>query len=408
MPLKLIGRTFSTFENALARQIEAHVIAGGEPVECEFLEVEEIEERLVRGEAATDGSVDVVMLPGDWYPTLLAHEKLICLDEFLQNDPPRDWPEGWPASLRTLQCDRRGRTFGTPYHDGPEMLIYRTDLFGDRSNRRRFREQFGRDLRPPETWSEFLEVAYFFTDPERDQYGTLLAAFPDAHNIIYDFFLGLWTRGGEVIDEQGGVAFDGPAGQASLEFLVDLIHTYRVVPPDVHEIDSIASGDRFNSGQVAMMVNWTGFAAYADTAATSQVGGKVGCTLVPRDEGPEGRHVSMNNYWCLSIPVGSRRQQAAYHFLKHTCGPEMDRITTEEAAIGCRLSTWRHPDFQAIAGYSLLERLHENTRSAPAIAEYEAISRVLNRELDLALRAQKAPNDALRAAAEACRQVLRR
>ena len=92
---------------------------------------------------------------------------------------------------------------GLPYHDGPECLIYRTDLFEDPDEQARYLAQHGQPLNVPRTWDEFQQVARFFQRPETDLYGTVFAAYPDGHNTVYDFCLQLWTRGGELFDEQG-------------------------------------------------------------------------------------------------------------------------------------------------------------------------------------------------------------
>jgi hypothetical protein len=63
--------------------------------------------------------------------------------------------------------------------------------------------------------------------------------------------------------------------------------------------------------------------------------------LIPRGDGPNGRHVSLAVYWALTIPAGCTQEDLAWEFLRHVGSPAMDLVTAYEGAIGCRLSTWR-------------------------------------------------------------------
>lgn len=406
MSLKLIGRRFVGFERALARQAAAFAKAGGAGVEMEFLEVEDLYERMVARKGCLRPDYDLMMTVTDWYPTLIAQRALAPLDAHLAADPPPDWATGgWTESVLALQRDGDGHFYGLPYHDGPEMLIYRRDLFESEEEQGRFSDRFGRPLRPPRTWGEFLQVAQFFTRPDEGLYGTVLAAFPDAHNILYDFFLHLWTRGGEALDAHGRPAFYGEAGVEALTFLRDLMRAHRVTPPDCAEIDSVKSGERFAAGGIALMVNWMGFAAFADAHESSRVRGRVGCGLVPAGDGGAG--CSLNIYWCLSIPAGSQRREDAYQFLRWCARPDMDRITSEEGAIGVRRGTWREFAGRGVAGYAALEELHAHARHLPRVPAFGAMSEVLNEHLDLALNRGGDVRSELRRAAERCEGLLK-
>jgi multiple sugar transport system substrate-binding protein len=406
MSLRLVGRKFIGFEKALEQQARSFRDAGGDEVEMEFLEVEDLYERMISNDGCAKGESDIMMVCTDWYPTLCAANALVPLNDFINQNPPPDWPDGWTDSMLQLQTSG-GRILGLPYHDGPEMFIYRRDLFEDESEKNSFRERSGRALELPKNWTEFLEVSQHFTRPDDGLHGTLLATFPDAHNIIYDFFIQLWTRGGEVLDaDDGRVAFNSKAGVEALQFEKDLIHTHKVVPPNCAEIDSVESGNVFSAGKVAMMVNWTGFASFADAHESSQVRGKVGCGQIPAGDGPNGSSCSLNIYWCLSVTAGSQNQQAAYDFLRHCSHPEMDIITSEEGGIGVRRSTWIEFANRGVAGYSIMEELHANARHQPQVPSFGAMTEILNEHLNRALNEDGDPAKELNAAAEKCQKLL--
>jgi multiple sugar transport system substrate-binding protein len=352
------------------------------------------------------GQYDIMLILSDWLPDLMQRGGLVRLNDYLAQDPPDGWPDAWSESMKGLQQDRAGNIFGMAYHDGPEMFHYRSDLFGDEAEQAAFRKQHGYDLHVPETWNEFLDVARFFTRPDDGLWGAVVAAKPDGHNNVYDFLIHLWTRGGRLLDEQMKPAFNSPEGLDALRFYTDLLTVHRVTPPQAPEWDSVLSGINYAAGVGAMMWNWSGFAATAELPP-SKIIGKNRCTIIPRGDGPKGRHMSLNIYWVLGILKGSNNASLAWQFLKETAGPAMDKVTSLAGGTGTRLSTWRDPEIQAQFGYyRAIEEVHRNVESPPALPEYPAMNEVLSAmTMSTASGAQRVEL-ALRAASEACEQIL--
>ena len=124
--LRLAYRTFVGFERALTRQTqEFRKLHPDVEVELVPFDIPELHAEMVAGEGASSGEWDLFLCVTDWLPSLVAEGKLAELDAFLDAAPPDDWPEGWSDSLLQQVYDDRGRLFGIPYHDGPEMFMYR-------------------------------------------------------------------------------------------------------------------------------------------------------------------------------------------------------------------------------------------------------------------------------------------
>jgi len=406
--LRLAYREFVGFARALARQGAAYAEqAPGFRLESRAFDVPQLYDELVSRRGARSSRYDLCMVVTDWLPELIRNGMLLPLDPYLAADPPPDWPDGWSPSMRQLQTDGNGRIFGLPYHDGPEVLLYRTDLFSDEREQTRFAQQYGRPLQPPRTWSEFLDVATFFTRPDDDLYGCVVAAQADGHNDVYDFMLHLWSRGGRLFDAELRPVFAGAAGAAALQYYLDLIHRYRVTQPQPWAYESVASSDFYASGRAAMMWNWCGFQAVADTPELSRIPGRTRATMVPAGDGPGGRAVSLNIYWVLGIPAGCPHPEAAYRFLRHLATPQMDRVTSLEGGTGTRLSTWRDPAVRRqFQYYEVMEAVHQQVESPPRLPEYPAINEVLNRMVADAVAGRQGVATALRMAAAEVELIL--
>lgn len=376
---RIAVRKYAPFEEAIRVQWRDFEAAAntGLTLDLVALELRPLEEALFGSKGMRKGDWDVAFVATDWISAM--HELGCALDlaPMLAEDPPEGYPGGWTDSLLRLQ--RIGESvLGVPYHDGPECLIYRRDLFEDQDLRGRYREKFGKDLAPPVTWHEFHQIARFLHRPERGLYGSVFAAFPDGHNSVYDFLLQVWTRGGDLFDSKSGVHFDTLEAAEALTFYRAILADTQAVHPDCATLDSVGAGLAFAAGQVAMMMNWFGFATMAHTSPDSAVRGHVGVVNIPR--AGNGATASLNVYWILSIAAGSPHQRQAWQFLRHVLTRAMDKLTTMSGAIGCRRSTWNDPEVNtAIPFYHRIEQLHAHAREIPRRPDWPRITAIIDK-----------------------------
>lgn len=375
---RIAVRKFDPFESAIRKQWDAFeaIARTGLVLQAEAFDLHPLTETLFDHEGLLRGDWDVAFINTDWVAAIHESRTVVDLAAFLTEHPPDDYPQGWMPSLLRLQ-EIDGSVLGVPYHDGPECLIYRKDLFPDPNEQSAYQERFGAPLCIPQTWQEFHQIARFFQRPEKGLYGTAFAAFPDGHNTVYDFLLQLWTRGGKLIDHSGQIRFDTSEAIEGLTFYRSILQDSSAVHPRCFEMDSVKSGLAFAAGEVAMMVSWFGFAAMSETIAESRVKGRVDIANIPH--GRIGSTTSLNIYWILSIASGSAHREIAYDFLRHCLTARMDKLLTLEGAIGCRKSTWNDVDVNwAVPFYNRLESLHTNTREIPRLAEWPRIASIID------------------------------
>lgn len=395
--LTLRTRQQDTFEHALRLQIEAfQAVHPDIEIEVRALPIKDHFTELVSQKGAKTGAGDLFLCCTDWLPEAYAEGLIQPLEEF---DLPADWPEGWHPAMRKLVY-QNDRLIGLPWHDGPQMFIYRKDLFEDPANIAAFTARFGWKLDVPQSWDQFRQVAEFFTVPERDQWGCICAGYTDGHNNVYDFLIQMWSRGGTLLDEGFQPRFHEAPGVDGLTYLSGL---YRdCMPPEALHLGSVEAGDFFAQGNVAMMWNWCGFAAVCEMPEFSQVVGKIGLASLPR-----GTHsVSLNIYWAMTLTTGCQYPEAAWKFMRFVTGAECDKITSQVGANGTRLSTWRDPEIQnQYPHYRIIESIHEQTLTLPAIPEYnlvnECISHAVHRVLHLNHPVEEALNEGAAQAREA-------
>ncbi|MGB6430280.1 MAG: extracellular solute-binding protein [Candidatus Acidiferrales bacterium] len=399
---RIAVRKFGPFESAIQKQWDSFNSFGqtGLTLEAVAFDLQPLSKSLFDHEGLVRGDWDVAFLDTDWLAHAHASKALLNLAPYVKAAPPSDFPHGWSDSLLRLQSIE-GEILGLPYHDGPECLIYRKDLFDDPREQRAYEGRFGEKLRVPQTWTEFRRVASFFQRPQEKLFGTAVAAYPDGHNSVYDFLLQLWTRGGELVDDAGEFHVDTAQAVEALEFYRDILQDASVVHPRCAEMDSVKCGLAFVKGEIAMMVNWFGFAAMAETIENSRVRGKVDIAAIPRADGCAS--CSLNVYWVLAIAAGSPHREAAYQFLRHAISPAMDKLLTLEGAVGCRKSTWGDADVnRMVPFYNRLDDLHAHARELPRLVEWPEIASVIDRMI---VKATGTRDSAQKIAGEAQREL---
>lgn len=380
--LRIAVREFSDFENALAEQIalyrDLHPAIEFEAVP---LDLHALHSELFEKSGLRSGAWDVAHISTDWLAEAVDEGILEELTPWLHRIPVPDWPQGWSRSIvEPLYFDEK--LYCLPWHDGPECLMYRRDLFEDPAEQASFRNRYGYELKPPVTWNQFTDVARFFTRPRQNLYGTMFAAFPDGHNTLYDFALQLWSRGGELY-----APLDAPEAIAALDFYRDTIRDTELCYPDAEKLDSTRSGDVFLSGAVAMMVNWFGFAARCDRPG-SPLRGKVSIAPIPSN--PGNPSVSLSVFWTLGIGSGSKHKEQAYDFLHFLTQPELDKKMVRHGTVGVRLSTWRDPEAQQNTPvYSKIEEISLGARTLPRSRNLPAFAACVNDVVTTALTTKR-------------------
>jgi multiple sugar transport system substrate-binding protein len=381
--LRIVLRNYADFENALteeARLFEAQ--HPGTKIELISVGIHELYNATISAGGLRDGHFDLALLVTDWLAEADAAGALEDLHRWQQRIPLHDWPDGWPRSLvqPVILADH---LTSIPWHDGPECLVYRTDLFEDPSTRGAFRTQFSRDLVPPTTWEEFEQTARFLTDPSAGRYGTVFAAFPDGHNTLYDFALQVWSRGGELTDSDGHPSVATPNAIDALGFYRRVVRDPALCHPQSPQLDSTQSGDLFLAGEVAMMANWFGFAARSGRQG-SPLAGKVAIAPIPTANGTPP--VSLSVFWTLAMGKGSRQKELAWQFLRFVSAPPRDLGITRYGAVGVRLSTWRDPELQArIPVYRGVESISLGARQLPTGPGMAAFAAVIDNVISRAL-----------------------
>src|ERR1700759_4331041 len=160
---------------------------------------------------AGSGDYDMVIFFPSYIGDFAGNGYLAPLDDLMKKTPASVWDpklDEVEPPYREIYCKWAGKVYALPYDGDVLELYYRQDLFDDPAEKAAFKQKYNRDLVPPATWKEWLQVAEFFTRKqgdtlagkklERPYYGT---AEYGARGFSYDWFLGRFASA-------GGIYFD--------------------------------------------------------------------------------------------------------------------------------------------------------------------------------------------------------
>jgi len=340
---------------------------------AEALDLPALHKSLITDKNLKNGHWDIALISSDWIKEAILSNAVLPIEP-LTTEP--DYFAPWPTSLLRSQL-LNNQHYGVPFHDGPECLIYRKDLFESPEHQSSFFKAYGYPLEVPKNWETFYDVASYFHDKEKGLYGTALAAYPDGHNAVYDFCIQAWTRGVEFPSADGSIQLQQPALIEGLAFYRKLAQNKKAVHKDSFTMDSVQLGEAFAKGELAMMINWFGFATYAAQLEDSPVKDKIAVAPIPHQL--SAKPVCPNSYWMYAIGSGSKNASLAMDFIHFATQPQYDINLTLHGGIGCRKSTWhdKHINME-LPFFNQLEAIHEHARELPDWPQWPAVAEIID------------------------------
>lgn len=333
---------------------------------------------------------------------------------------------------RLVFCAREDATIALPLAGDGLFLWYRADLFKDPEISASFQAKHGRELAPPATWKEYLEIAEFFFGHDKVKYGTAEAMddSPDAarHFLAHAAASAKGTR-------WSSFAIDTETATPLLTrppFLLALEDWIRVFPfspagdPAVEgPIDEEAARRTFLEGNAAMLLSRVPPAVgmpnpeQAAMAKRIDVAPLPGSTRLyaPRADGAEELPAPNRCFHLAStgqyVVMGNKGSPASVHLLEFLFDREGGAYLVQAGRKGL-LPAWPNllAEPEQFRGYGLtpsstrklFQLVSESLRSENWVADFRtsnapALEQSLAKHLRSALEGKVEPAAALRAAA---------
>lgn len=294
-----------------------------------------------------------------------------------------------------------GRLVQLPRHSDVSNFFYQKSLYDDADKQAAFKEKYGYDLAPPETWAQVKDQAIFFSNPP-DFYGFQFVGKDEA--ITGRFYEMLVANGGAMFDENWVPTFNSAAGVESLQFFVDL-YAAKAVPAGVPNYTWDDTGLGFGSGSIAMDLDWGGWSSYFNDPANSKVAGNVGLIRAPKGSG--GKRTGWSGSHSFSITEACDNKPAAASFLTFLTSYDNQMVEARKGLLPTRTKVWVDAiaefegagnAFSAEVMKTFQASMAEDAFTPPLIPEWIEVSNVLWPKLQAAMVGDMTAADALNAA----------
>src|SRR5579862_1174900 len=272
-------------------------------------------------------------------------------------------------------------------------LCYRKDLLNDPANQRNFELRYHRKLSVPTTWTEYNEVAEFFSRPQQHFYGTYiqgkqgLALWYEWLNLAYSF-------GGNILDskhswEYGDIVVNSPENVAATNEYLKLVP---FSPPDTLNFGWGEAQSALQQGHVFMGLLWNDQAPFLEDPAVSKVAGKIGYTRIPSNSGEPFSQLEGLTYL---IPTVSKHAREAYRFLEFALSPEVQIKETLDGGSSLRKSTYEDPSVKRLPYTAAFLAAVPVGKGKPTVPESPQITDTMVQRLSQIVRGEKTPQAGL-------------
>jgi multiple sugar transport system substrate-binding protein len=338
--------------------------------------------------AAGSRDFDGVLHISRFVPALAAAGLLARLDDYIAASPDYDLADIPGIVQEEMKYDKHW--YMAPTDITLETLIYRKDLIAT----------------PPKTWAELRDNALKFTQSlnkgSPTRYGYAYAASPGT---VMGTFLGIMgSYGANFVDPKGCVTTDTPEMLAAWTFFINLKNVDHVTSPDINTWDYPELLAGLQNGTVAQASFFSsGMPVLSDCSQTSKC---QDFALVAQPAGPKGSKTRVNPLGIM-VNAASENKDATWAFLRFATGKEGAAIYTKAGGQSPRLSVLGDASIAASRPWTPeIIKASKDGVGTLRIAKSQEVSEAFNRFADQAIAGQLSPEESLKQASAAIRQLL--
>ena len=281
--------------------------ATGATVEIEVFDEQTARQKFILDSTSKTGAYDITSVSFWHLPEYQRAGYLEPLDQWVSKarDPWLE-PDAIPkTAMDVMSVD--GELYALPHTVIGGMLFYRDDVF----------QKHG--IKPPQTSADVLSAAKELKEAEPSISpftGRGAATFASLGT-----WLGwTWGYGADLYDDNMCPQATDPKFTQGMSDLMTLMQDYG--PEDAASLTFTQAGEKFSSGNAAMMFDTTGFGGIFEDPELSQVAGKVGYSM---PEGPAGNPMQWTYLEGLGISAYSDNKELAWLFLQWRMSEETTR-----------------------------------------------------------------------------------
>ena len=306
--------------------------------------------------------------------------------------------------------DGSGQFWGLPVNQDAYGFMYRKDLFENPDEQKNFKDKYGYDLAPPQTYQQARDMAEFFTRPDQNLYG-----WGQMGGREYDFATTasnsfMWSFGGELYNPETFEVkgyLNSPASVDGVQFYVDM---FQYGPPGSANWGWDEVNAAFQQGQLAMAMQWYYFNGSNADPKVNKFAESTGFGNLPGAVGRDGkfrRQFSVGGQG-MGINKYSKKLDTLAKFMEWYFQPEQQMRYAQVCQTGLK-AVLDDPKWQDLNSYNKhFARALDYTNDYWHLPEYPILLDQLQEEVSNAASGKKTVQQALDDAAAKHERTLQR
>jgi multiple sugar transport system substrate-binding protein len=218
-----------------------------------------------------------------------------------------------------------GKLYAMPLDGDIHIMFYNKVAFERPENKAKFKDQFGYELAPPQTWSQWDDMAKFFNGWGWDGSDKKLfgagASLKENNYSFHWWKQRFFSYGGQYFDDDLKPLINTAPGVRALQELVDTVPYY---PPGVLLFESEEPKTMLIKGEVPMLVSWTSTGKRVGDSNQSLIVDKAGYSVLPGNQTKDGilRTVPNSGGRSFAISKYSNKKEATAVALAFISSPK--------------------------------------------------------------------------------------
>jgi multiple sugar transport system substrate-binding protein len=310
------------------------------------------------------------------------------------------------GTLKSAEID--GKLIQLPRVTDISNIYYRKSLYADPKNQAAYKAKYGKDLTTPQTYDDLKNQIIFFAAPP-NLYGTAFAGKDEG--ATGRFMEILRANGGDMFDANWKPTFNSPAGLAALQWFKD-IYDAKAVPAGTVNYGWDEIGQAMAAGQLAVDLDWPGFAGFYSDPAKSKIAADLGFAEAP--VGTSGHHGGWSGSHSFSVTSACDNKPAAASLAVFLTNDDSEMMEAEAGNMPTRTETFpkviqwfKDNNKPALAEmYPIWQKSLDEARTPPLIPQWIEVSNVVWPQIQAAIVGQTPPQAALDKAAAEATQIM--
>ncbi len=246
-----------------------------------------------------------------------------------------------------------GKYFAYPTEGDAVGWAYRKDLFENKDEMAAFKAKYGYDLAVPKTWMQLMDIAKFFSRPDKGLYGVAIYTQKDYDGMTMGYENTFFSWGADMWDpktmEVKGVV-NSKAGAEGLQFYHDLYQCCQA--PGLSNAFFQETNNAYTAGQVAMVMNYFAFFPALANSSSNKFADVTGYFTNPK--GPSGQAFAALGGQGLSISTytSQEKQQASFDFIKWFASEDVQSKWADLGGYTCNINVLKTDKFLKVAPFN--------------------------------------------------------